>query len=290
MVSFVQVHRAATQSVAANAGVPLSFDTEDSDADGFWSSGDPTRIIVPTGHGGIYLPWANADFSKVADATRRLIGFEVNGAPPIHWQDSRPGINSAVLDTLVATSGPIRFADHDALQVIVEHDSPSAPRSVSGTFSMLGPLGESLAVCWLRRTVNQSIPAGAATAVQWDLDPIEDNYGMFNPFSSPSKIEVNGTFAQFYVFLCWGAAEFEHVAESTRRLIGFRHNNAGETLWQDSRSEINSATFDTQLRTNGPVRAQANDALELVVEHESGGPRNLVAAEFFAVGLSIPAP
>lgn len=50
----VKVRRAAAYTLAQGAGTVLPWDTEDWDSDGYWTSGDATRLIVPTGLAGKY--------------------------------------------------------------------------------------------------------------------------------------------------------------------------------------------------------------------------------------------
>lgn len=49
----VQLRRAANQSIPNNTSTPISWDTQDEDIGGFWTSG--TTITVPADYDGIYV-------------------------------------------------------------------------------------------------------------------------------------------------------------------------------------------------------------------------------------------
>ena len=59
--SYAVVRLSAHQNIPNNSATALSWGTEDADTDGYWSSGNPSRIIIPTS--GFYMVGLNVAFA-----------------------------------------------------------------------------------------------------------------------------------------------------------------------------------------------------------------------------------
>lgn len=298
--TYARVTRTTPLSIPAGTDTAMSFDTADFDNDHLWDG--TGKLIVPDA--GVYVAWSAANFSHVADTTRRLLAYRRQGVGPFLWQDSRAGISSGALDTAITTDGPMRFNAGDSLELLVRHDSPSAPRTVTGRMEIIGPVASltfsALPVAWVHRTtVPQNVAANVTTPLTFETVD-QDDLGMFNgtsDFIIPDDLGGGPGSNVPAGYLLWGRAAVAHVQDSTRRLLAFRivRNGVAQPVqWQDSRAGINSASLDTQLRTSGLVRAIPGDHVQLVFRHESASaPRPVNDAEFFLLAptaLQLPWP
>ena len=87
------------QSIATATNVPLAFNTERYDTNGFHDvSTNNTRLTVPSGMAGAYLIHATVNWTANTDATSRILQLRVNGATYIAI-DARPAIATAAQPT-----------------------------------------------------------------------------------------------------------------------------------------------------------------------------------------------
>jgi hypothetical protein len=86
----------------------LAWDTAVYDPDGYWASGDPTKLTVPSGKGGrLFL----AAVTMENNNNTALIGFWVNGSP--RW--AGPAAGPYILNA----AGVLHLADGDYVQAVL---------------------------------------------------------------------------------------------------------------------------------------------------------------------------
>jgi hypothetical protein len=91
-----RVKKDTTGQVIGTGGTPtaLTWQTEDWDTDGYWTSGAPTKFTIPTGMGGKYLVGGGYTFDS-ATAFDQIASISVNGTELLSTR-SRQGSASAV--------------------------------------------------------------------------------------------------------------------------------------------------------------------------------------------------
>jgi hypothetical protein len=106
--SFVgaKVTRSTAQSMANDTWTVISFDTEEFDTDGYYTSGSPTRFTIPSGKGGKYLVTATGFFNNSSTSGSRLTKITKNGSEysPGYgtWMSAATTRTHALLNTVVA--------------------------------------------------------------------------------------------------------------------------------------------------------------------------------------------
>lgn len=73
------VFRSSDQSISSAVQTTVTFDTEMYDFRNMWTSGQPTRLVVPSGMGGIYTIGGTIEYTANATGARQCI-LMVNGA------------------------------------------------------------------------------------------------------------------------------------------------------------------------------------------------------------------
>jgi hypothetical protein len=105
--SFVgaKVTRSSAQSLSNDTWTAISYDTEDFDTDGFWTSGSPTRMTIPTGKGGKYLISCVGYFNNSSTSGARLTKVNLNGNEYVAgygtWMPAATTRTHALLNTVV---------------------------------------------------------------------------------------------------------------------------------------------------------------------------------------------
>lgn len=118
----------ATQALATATNVVMNIAVPTSDPWGMRSSA--TQIKIPNGWAGWYLLWAFVSFPAAADATRRLLSFNVNAAALGPGQ-TMPALATAGQATGVIVSQPVNLNSGDLVTVIARHDSATTPLTVA---------------------------------------------------------------------------------------------------------------------------------------------------------------
>ncbi len=76
---YTAVSRNATQSVNNGTFTTITWDTGDSNDHGIWNAGNPTRLTVPAGEGGLYFGYAKISYAANSNGVR-YIYLNKNGA------------------------------------------------------------------------------------------------------------------------------------------------------------------------------------------------------------------
>lgn len=134
-----RVSETASQAIAANTDVTLTWGTEEIDNNGFWVIGAPTIFTVT--ELGMYFISASAEWSGNADSTVSACGLRITssagGVRARH--DVRRGVNSTP-DTMatevhVATLHEITVVG-ETISVIARHNLPVASAVTAREFSI----------------------------------------------------------------------------------------------------------------------------------------------------------
>jgi hypothetical protein len=73
MAEYVLVAYSTTESVNHNTATDMTFDTAVHDPDGYWSAGDPTKLTIPAGKGGVFIVQAGTFVGGTAVPTQDCI-------------------------------------------------------------------------------------------------------------------------------------------------------------------------------------------------------------------------
>jgi hypothetical protein len=126
---YARVRRAANQALNDSTAANLSFDTEDVDNDGMYTSGAPTRITIV--HPGFYLITANVTYSSDVDGYRRTIILLNNAAITT---DTHTGAIAMAVSAIVTTVRHLAAADY--LEVQLYHTAGNA-LNITGEFNVI---------------------------------------------------------------------------------------------------------------------------------------------------------
>jgi hypothetical protein len=103
-----KVTRSSAQSMANDTWTAISYDTEDFDTDGYWTSGSPTRMTIPTGKGGKYLVSCVGYFNNASTSGSRLVKVTLNGNEYVPgygtWMPAATTRTHALLNTVLPLS------------------------------------------------------------------------------------------------------------------------------------------------------------------------------------------
>jgi len=128
-----QVYHSTTQTVAHNSNTALVFNSEVTDPEGFHSvSSNPSRLTVPTGHGGLYLAIAIARFQANATGARSL-ALAVNG---IGFASNTVLNLGAAYPTSVLVAGTYVLNAGEYVEAFANQDSGSTLNIDNGTTFM----------------------------------------------------------------------------------------------------------------------------------------------------------
>lgn len=108
------VRRTTSQSLSGVDEAAISFDTEDRDDGGYYDSGSPTRITVPTGKGGRHIITGTGQFSGSTGGERMLI-IRKNGSTDLQAQEIYPFAGHNDPHMCVATT--VDLADGDYVEL-----------------------------------------------------------------------------------------------------------------------------------------------------------------------------
>jgi hypothetical protein len=78
-VQMVNLDPGSITAVSAFNTIPIPLDTVDFDPAGFWSSGDPTKLTVPAGQGGVYFAQAKLQLTTDPTTPQTWLHFSING-------------------------------------------------------------------------------------------------------------------------------------------------------------------------------------------------------------------
>lgn len=113
-----EFRRVASQDVADNTQVALSWDTEDSDASNMHDPAvNPTRIILPVG---TWLVDGHVSYAGSATISTRLTELRKTGSMVL--QDGRAGINNAAINTVVPLHAWIDSNGTDYVELVAFHN------------------------------------------------------------------------------------------------------------------------------------------------------------------------
>lgn len=115
--SGVRCYNSADQTISNNTNTAITFDTEDTDTDGYHStSSNTSRITIPTGFGGLYLIGGSVQFAANSTGGRRL-RIQLNGSQLYGTQDDNAP--SATLTANLAFVTALNLADGDYVELVV---------------------------------------------------------------------------------------------------------------------------------------------------------------------------
>lgn len=135
-VNYARVRRAANQSLTSNTAADISFDTEDADPGGFWTSGTPTRLTVVTT--GIVEVTCYAAFA--ANTTGRRVLLIVLNALTIVAGQTNDAIGTDPT-RLSACTGPIAVSAADFFTFSVLQESGGNLNLIDRTAATIRWLG-----------------------------------------------------------------------------------------------------------------------------------------------------
>jgi hypothetical protein len=118
----VRLRRVANQSINSGSATPMSWDTEDEDEGGFWTSG--TTVTIPTGLDGLYGIVANVAgaFSEGGGA-RDFIDIVLTAAATGIPDNLRIASEGAAEDLMMVSACPIPLEAGDSFVVNVFHQT-----------------------------------------------------------------------------------------------------------------------------------------------------------------------
>lgn len=136
----VRLYHSTTQTVTAGATTALTFDSEETDSDGFHSAGAPTKIIIPTGFGGLYA-FEFAGFANYGDLAS-FLRLTKGGATQVRGTQTYATRTTAAemihrAGSLVAVAGDeyeVYFHNDHTISVDIGHASADEVRTVFGMF------------------------------------------------------------------------------------------------------------------------------------------------------------
>lgn len=122
-----RVYRSSAQSIPGGVDTALTLDTVDTDADGFWSGGAPTRLTVPSNDGGGYSVFAQVkwNFSGSGPVFLRL---KKNGSTLL--SESYVSITSS--DGVIQLSSLIELVSGDYIELYINQQSGLSQNTVGG--------------------------------------------------------------------------------------------------------------------------------------------------------------
>jgi len=99
-LDYLLIRRVAAQSISSGSETLISWDTEDSDVSGYWTSGTPTRIIVPADKAGKFIftcSWVIGSFGDEQES--QLLLNHYNSSDTLQRSYSRPVGNQEEVGT-----------------------------------------------------------------------------------------------------------------------------------------------------------------------------------------------
>lgn len=183
MGDYVKIRRAATQSIPYTTTTAVSWDTEDSDTAGYWASGSPTRITVPTGKGGKFA----FSFRYAYDVGFNQRGFTEavaytsgNVAYKAYRRLNGYGLGSGghTLVTHLDDGDYVVFNLWHAISGGVAHPATATLEAVR--------LGTVTDFVQLRRTTTQAVNVSSYAAVSWTIE--DNDLGGFWDSGTPTRI------------------------------------------------------------------------------------------------------
>jgi hypothetical protein len=127
------VYASAAQSIPNTTLTALLFDTESYDIGGMHSAvSNTSRLVVPAGGAGRWLPGAFVTFAASAVGSRSII-LRGNGAVQIAQATIQANTVAAALTAFfISTPAPVFLADGDYIEVLVTQDSGGALNANAG--------------------------------------------------------------------------------------------------------------------------------------------------------------
>ena len=122
--SFVQVYQSADVSLAQDAQDLITFNTEVTDLDGFWSAGAPTRLTVPADLAGRYIIVGQASFEIGASARVFWCAILKNGVRVAEHIDPVGAGAGTRNPNQVVYIGDLADGDYIELSVHLENSGP----------------------------------------------------------------------------------------------------------------------------------------------------------------------
>ena len=105
------LRRTTNQSLSGIDEAAISFDTEDRDDGGYFTSGSPTRITVPPGKGGRHIITGTGQFSGSTGGLRQLV-IRKNGSTDLVKQEIYPFASHNDPHMCVADAAPLVAGDY----------------------------------------------------------------------------------------------------------------------------------------------------------------------------------
>jgi hypothetical protein len=103
---------------ATTTPTAISWDTEDTDDDGYFDSGSPTKFIVPTGYAGWHLVGVVASSSNTTSVIRISLVLHVNGSPiGASAYETKDSAQSLAAQPRI--SWPVYLADGDEVEAVL---------------------------------------------------------------------------------------------------------------------------------------------------------------------------
>lgn len=132
-IAFVgaKVRLTASQSLGTATFDPIAFDTEDFDSNGFWTSGTPSKFVVPSGQAGKYDVVL---FTKIVNSTDVLNQITVNGTEVGGWRHYAPNAADDPWGTAVAVAD---LSVADEVQALARSGPASASVGVNSSFAIV---------------------------------------------------------------------------------------------------------------------------------------------------------
>jgi hypothetical protein len=133
-----QLSAASAATAVSGATTAVSFNTSVSyDSDGFFATGQPTRLTVPTGKGMKKVSvQGQANFTTWGTGTNGCqLGIRKNGTTIVAQDCKAPGRTGAVSFQIEADAVPV--ADGDYFELVYLQSDNTAAASVTGTFTIV---------------------------------------------------------------------------------------------------------------------------------------------------------
>lgn len=113
------IKRTTAQDIASGAEVAIIWEAENWDTDGFWTSGAPTRITIPTDMDGAYDIIGKGVWDNNSLLTR-VVGFRKNGAGVTFGNDRR---GAALFSEATAIAPNVDLVAGDYIELVYYQDS-----------------------------------------------------------------------------------------------------------------------------------------------------------------------
>lgn len=186
----VRVSRAASQTITTATDTPVSFDTEDADPFGFWSSG--TDVVIPAGMAGYYLIGVSAAWdSSSATGYGQVYPFNVTQSKVL--RDSRAAASAGFSLGLVADD--LWFCDvGDVIRCQVRHTKGSNRDITSASMWLVKVAGPQItgAMNFMIGDGTNVITPGQWGQIRWPYDGTLVRASLMSQISGSIVVDIYG--------------------------------------------------------------------------------------------------